>query len=359
MSRKIKRILHIAPQNISDVPMTLVRAERALGYDSRLVTFFRDVRGYPEDFCLNLPFVASSSAQRMKKAVVAPEKLQLSHQSRQARGVKPVWRARNVAEFMLIRLREWLWLPKVRAMMNELDFWNFDLYQFDAGLDFFRDGRTVRKLKRLQKRVNVLYTGSDFRTRGVIAPVDALADARFTVEWDHLELDSSLQHVLFPFEPDKYSYRERDASGTVHIGHAPTNRAAKGSDVILHILAQIATKRDINIILIENKPHKEAIALKDKCDIFIDQIGDLGYGINALEALAMGIPTCSALTHTFAEAYPSHPFMEIQADSIEKNVIALIDQPEMRRERARNGRAWVEAHHDSRQIAKMLLHPLD
>lgn len=120
------------------------------------------------------------------------------------------------------------------------------------------------------------------------------------------------------------------------------------------MLSAVAKMRDIKIILIENKPHKEAIALKDSCDIFIDQIGELGYGINALEALAMGIPTCTCLTPSFLQTYPKHPFVEAGAETLEQNLLDLIDQPELRRDIARKGRAWVEAHHDSRQIAKTL-----
>ncbi|MFQ5631196.1 MAG: glycosyltransferase [bacterium] len=347
-----KRILHIAPQNISDVPMTLVRAERALGYDSRLVTFLTDVRGYPEDYCLNLPFVASATAKKIKKTFTDPARVQIKNQNAALGKVPPIWSPHSHAEKWLILLREKLWTPRIRKMMRDIDFWNYDVYQFDAGLDFYRDGRTVGKLKTLGKKIIVLYTGSDFRTRGIIEPVDHLADARFTVEWDHLELDPKLKHVLFPFELGKYTYRERIAEGAVKVGHAPTNRAAKGSDKILAILRNIAAQKDIKIILIENKPHNEAIAFKDKCDIFIDQIGDLGYGINALEAMAMGIPTCTSLAPGFLKVHQDHAFCHVTANDLDDNLINLIESQQKRIDLARKSRHWLEANHDSRQIVR-------
>lgn len=354
------RILHIAPQNISDVPMTLVRAERALGHDSRLVTFYRDPRGYDEDMCLELPLVRSVAVQRLKRWVSDPQRQRVDNSARPTGEGPPVWRPHGATERWLVALRERLWQRKIKRWMQEVDFWNFDVYEFDAGLDFYRDGRIVRRLKQIGKRVVVAYTGSDLRTRGIIPAVDAAADLRITFEWDHLDLDDRLMHVLFPFEPERFAFRIREArSRPVRIGHAPTNRAAKGSDVILAVLQQLQTERDIEIVLIEHLPYREAIARKDTCDIFIDQIGDLGYGINALEALALGIPTCTGLVPAFKRAYPDHPFVEVDRRNLKDALLALIDDAARRRRLAEQGRRWLERHHDSRAIVQRIHRALE
>ncbi len=354
------RILHIAPQNISDVPMTLVRAERALGHDSRLATFFRDPRGYDEDMCLELPLVRSTAVRRLKRWVSDPHRQRVDNSSRATGEGPPVWRPHGAAERWLVVLRERLWQPRIERWMREADFWNFDVYEFDAGLDFYRDGRIARRLRRAGKRIIVAYTGSDLRTRGIIPAVDAAADLRITFEWDHLDLDDSLMHVLFPFEPERFPFRIREAEGrAIRIGHAPTNRAAKGSDMILAVLQQLQTERDIEIVLIEHLPYREAIARKDTCDIFIDQIGDLGYGINALEALAMGIPTCTGLVPAFKRAYPDHPFVEVERHNLKDALLALIDDAARRRQLAEQGRRWLERHHDSRAIVQRIHRALE
>ncbi len=335
--------------------MTLVRAERALGYESRLVTFFRDPRGYEEDVCLQLPLVTSPLVQQIKRRVAPRQRMEVRNVQAPPRSTPPVWQPAGQFEAALFRLREWLWTPRIRRMMREMDFWNFDLYQFDAGLDFFRNGRTVQALRRRGKPVVVSYTGSDFRTRGILPPVDGNADLRITFEWDHLELDDRLVHLPVPFEPEKFTYRERRAEGRpLRIGHAPTNRAAKGSEAILQILNGLAARHEIDIVLIENRPHAEALALKDRCDLFIDQIGELGYGINALEALAMGIPTCTGLVPAFKTAYPDHPFVEVQAENLEQALERLIADAEWRRQLARRGREWVERVHDSRRVVQRI-----
>lgn len=348
------RILHIAPQNISDVPMTFVRAERRLGFTSRLVTFFPDSRGYPEDYCLHLPLVSSSAVSALKRRFAPAARMAVGSQSRTASGRVPVWRPSGQAERAFFWLRERLWTPRLRRMQKELDFWNYDLYHFDAGLDFFRDGRTARRLKALGKTIVVCYTGSDLRTRGVIEAVHNSADLRLTLEWDHLALDPSLTHLLFPFEAGKFAYRERIAGSTLRIGHAPTNRAAKGTATILAVLEQLAGEHTIEVVLIENKSHGEAIALKESCDIFIDQLSDLGYGINALEALALGVPTCTALAPAFVRAYPDHPFVHVTASNLYTELRRLIAHPEARLQLARRGRRWLQENHDSGAIVRRI-----
>lgn len=348
------RILHIAPQNISDVPMTFVRAERRLGFTSRLVTFFPDRRGYPEDYCLRLPLVSGAGIAALKRRFAPAARMAVGNQRRLADGGVPVWRPSGYAERAFFWLRERLWTPKLRQMQNELDFWNYDLYHFDAGLDFFRDGRTARHLKTLGKKIVVCYTGSDLRTRGIIEAVHHLADLRLTLEWDHLDLEPSLTHLLFPFEAAKFAYRERMAGPVLRIGHAPTNRAAKGTTAILAVLQQLAAEHAIEVVLIENKSHAEAIALKESCDIFIDQLGDLGYGINALEALALGIPVCTALTPAFVGAYPDHPFVHVTATTLSAELQRLIGQSEARLQHARRGRRWLQQNHDSMAIVRRI-----
>ena len=352
------KYLHIAPQNISDVPMTLVRAERALGIDSRLITFFPDARGYPEDICLHLPFVDHDLVRRAKRWFSDPSRLKLPNTTSQNTKPSLYWRPFGLTERAFIRLREMIWAPLIRQAMEKIDFWNFDVYQFDAGLDFFRDGRTGLKLKQLHKKIVVCYTGSDLRTRGIIKPLDQIADLRLTLEWDHLKISPELVHILVPFEPERYQYKERTASDMVKIGHAPTNRAAKGSDSILSTLQKFSSMRHIEIVLIENKSHKEALQMKEQCDIFIDHYGNLGYGVNSLEAIAMGIPTCSGLTSQFVAKYPDHPFVDIH-NSLEEQILNLIDKPDWRIQLARQGREWLERHHDSRRIVKQILDYLE
>lgn len=348
-----RRILHLAPQNISGVPITFVRIERKLGLESRLVTFMRDPRGYAEDICLELPFLRSRGVSGMKQMFSPASRLKISNRALPSAAAPPRWQPHSFAEKMLIAVRERVWQAQIKRTMAEIDFWNFDLYQLEGGMEFFRDGRTVRELKRRGKKIVCLYTGSDLRTRGLIPAVDACADLRLTLEFDHLRLDPNLTHILFPFEFEKIPPPPlRNQSEHIVIGHAPTNRAAKGSAEIIAAVQSLANEFPLRLELIEGVPHAEAMRRKTQCDIFIDNLGELGYGVNAIEGLALGICTCTSLMPEFLKRYPDHPFVEITFQNLKEQLRRLCADSALRCAFAERGRSWAERNHGAVRVVQ-------
>ncbi|HNW61279.1 MAG TPA: hypothetical protein PKI62_16530 [bacterium] len=349
------KILHIAPMNTSGVPGELVRAERVLGHDSRLVTLFRDRRGYFEDICLDLAFIDFAGTRWVKRRVSAPERLVVDNRLRLPGEIPPVWRPHTASERLLVRLRDRMWQPRIKAAIAAHGLDRFDVYQLDGGLDFTRQPHFIPEMHRRGRKIICCYTGSDLRTRGVIPEIDALSDLNVSVEFDHQALHPRLTHVFFPFDCSRFQLQPEPLENRpLRIGHAPTSWSAKGSDRIVPVLQALSQERDLEVALIQGLPWESAIALKGSCDIFIDQIGDLGYGINALEALAMGIAAASCLAPGFAAAWPDHPFVEVQADTLRAALLRLIEDREGRRRLGREGRAWVAAHHDSRAVVRRI-----
>ncbi len=350
------RILHIAPFNTSGVPIAFVRAERKLGHLSRLVTLARDRRGYEEDISLDLPFLDFIGTRMIKRLISNPDKLEISNRARVGTAIPITWEPHGPAERTLVQVRERIWRSKISALFETIDFWNFDVYQLDGGLEFYRSGATVKELKARGKTVICCYTGSDLRTRGVIPAIDSRADVNVTVEYDHLKLHPDIHHVPFPFEVEAYPYRPGNAGNenVVRIGHAPTNRAAKGSDQIIAAVQKLKQSLPVELVLIENVSFERSMELKSQCHIFVDQIGDLGYGLNSLEALAIGIPACSCLAPGFASDYPDHPFVVIDSDNIVAKLSELVTNPDLRRKIGRNGRQWLKKHHDSVNVVRRI-----
>ncbi len=348
------RILHIAPFNVAGVPISFVQAERQLGHESRLVTLASHPYGYEEDICLDLPFADLSSLHFVKRLFSAPEKLVVTNTHNIPEKIPLQWRPHGLAEKWLVAFREFLWKPAVRRLQDEIDFWNFDVYQLDGGLEFFRDGRTVRRLKELGKKVVVCYTGSDLRVRGVLPEIDRLADVTVTVEFDHVFFHPNIHPVLFPFFPEKFKPIQPRDRYPVRIGHAPSHRAAKGTDQILQELEELKKQMSIEIVLIEGLPYERALKLKQSCDLFVDQIGALGYGINALEALAFGIPVATSLVKGFAEKFPDHPFIDVTDGRIAEKLRPFVEDVSLRAVIGDRGRRWLERVHDTRQVVQRI-----
>jgi hypothetical protein len=168
-------------------------------------------------------------------------------------------------------------------------------------------------------------------------------------------LDDTLPFLFAPFQLPRGVENLHQTNDKVRIGHAPTKRKVKGTHIILGVLSLLKEKYPIEIVLIENLPYKEALNLKTSCDIFIDSIGEIGYGINSLESLAMGIPTAVEILPDFEELLGKHPLINISASNMDETLIPYIEKEQLRSELGIRSKEWVRQIHNPIDIAKNIL----
>lgn len=345
------KILHWAPENFARVPANLVKAQRGLGHESYLWTLYPSRQGFrDEDLCLHLPF-ASGLLTRSFKRLLRGESGKPSYHRRDGAAGIPEWKPSHPLEALFLKLRDSLWEPRVRDALEKIDIGSFDILFLDGGMDFLRSGRIAGELKSAGLKIAVGYFGSDLRTRGVIRAADSLADYRFTVEYDHTLLYPGIDFHFFPFELPEFPAPQPRTDGKVRIGHSPTNRRIKGSDEIISALEELSRRYPVERVLIEGLPQPEALSLKKSCDLFVDAIGELGYGISGLEAMAMGIPTAAEILPDFGKRLGDHPFINLSRGSIVRDLIPFVESSRLRRERGEESRRWVLEHHDPQKVA--------
>ena len=351
------RILHIAPFNTAGVPMAFVKAERSLGFESRLVTFARNEFGFEEDWCLDLPFMDGRFFRPLRNRLSAAGKRAAENPGELHRDRVPlVWKPSGTVEATLTAWREKIWEGRVRKFMKQVDFFSFDVYQFDGGLDFSRHGLYARALHEKGKKVVCCYLGSDLRIRGVIHEIDALSDCNFTVEYDHLALHPDIHYLFLPFESGRFVPRFTD-NDRLRIFHSATSRLYKGSDHIIDTCRSLERDFGVEFIYMENAPHAELLQEKQRCDIMIDQItnvGGVGYGVSSLEALAMGLAVCTRLTPDYEAFIPDHPFISVTPETLYDDLAALVTDNDRRLRHRTAGRAWVEKYHDAKYVVNRM-----
>jgi hypothetical protein len=172
------RILHIADQNWVGTASTFVRVHREMGNEARLVTLTRCVSGFPEDICLNLPFIKGTPGDMRLKRIV--RSLHGGRPAIREEGGLRFWAPRSRFEAMLFAARDRLWAPAISRAIREHGLMDYDIYFLESGIEFHRDARMLRELKRRGKRVVCYYLGTDLRTRGLIRAVDQLSDLNLT-----------------------------------------------------------------------------------------------------------------------------------------------------------------------------------
>lgn len=343
------KILHIAPENFAGVPFTIVKAERELGHYSRLITFFSKTN-YEEDISLNLPFIKNPVIDKLRDLRYRET---LSNKLKIPKDTPIQYTQKGLLSF----IRDKIWEARIERLLknSDFDFYDFDIYQLDGGLGFLRNCKFIKKLSEKNKKIICFYYGSDLRIRGVIPFIDRVSLLNLTVEYYHKYFHSNIKFVPFPFDSGMFKDFTVNHDHPV-IGHSPTNRALKGTDTILNVLNRLKEKYDFEIKLIENLPFNEAVQVKSQCSIFIDQISDFGYGISGLEALAMGIPTCTSLVSGFNDEYPEHPFIEVNESNLYEKLATLISDKEYRLKKGTEGKNWVQNVHNHLNVVKKIHH---
>ncbi|OPX75191.1 MAG: hypothetical protein A4E40_00020 [Methanoregulaceae archaeon PtaU1.Bin059] len=155
---------------------------------------------------------------------------------------------------------------------------------------------------------------------------------------------------------------EKNRRPVITIIHSPTNRVAKGSEVIIHCLSELKELYGdaIEIKLIEGIPHNLALKFYSTADIIIDQILIGWYGALAVEAMKMGIPVISYIREEDLHFIPHEMAQQCKnaiicaEESTLLNVlISLIEDPDLLNIYRNNGLKYVNEWHNPKYIASL------
>ncbi|MCK4965757.1 glycosyltransferase [bacterium] len=348
------KILHISPFDGAGAAIQFVRAERKLGIESRLITLQKAFPDYEGDICLNLPLLNERASKYFSKRYMMRNKQDDFARARKVEEIPPKWQPHNIFEKIFFNLRDRIWENIIKRAELEFDIFDFDIYQLDNGLGFLRNGRIVRQLKDRGKKITAVYQGRDLRTRGVIPAIDCLSDINFTVEFDHLKLHPNINYLFLPFDLSGYKIVQNN-NKKLRICHSPTNRRFKGSEKIISIIRELENEYPVELVLIENMKHGDVIGMKASCDVLIDTLGDLGYGFNSLETMAMGIATCTEIIPEYEKFIPDHPFINVNEHNLKDKIIELVNDKEYRIKKGAEGRKWIEKYHDGVRVIESML----
>ena len=350
-------VLHVAPLNVAGVPYNMMDMQRRFGANARLVTLHRNAFAFPEDICLDLPLPRHQLARLWRSYKRGRLEQAIDSSSRNPDTYLPVHKPKNVFESMYFRWDDKRRQRVVNRAIRENRLEDFEIIHYDGGLDFFRDARLAKRWKREGKKLVCHYMGSDLRVRGIDPVMDELSDLNLTNESDHLLRHPNIHYIYIPFDVTPYSVRKSE-NLRLRIIHSPTNRASKGTELIIPVMERVKKVRDVEFVLIEHKPHDEVIRIKETCDISIEQVGNLGgtgYGRNSLEALAIGIPTITEMTPDYTAWLPENPFVLATPETLYDRLLEVIDSPDLREEKRIAGRKWIEKYHSYESVHRRLM----
>jgi glycosyltransferase involved in cell wall biosynthesis len=274
----------------------------------------------------------------------------------QPEGYPPFWSPGGFAEKMFFKFRDSLIRKKVYEFIDKNGIMDYDVFHLEQGMEFFRDSRVMKQMKANGKRIVCFYHGTDVRNRGVLKEIHEISDLNLTSELDLLEKYPGIKYLFLPIDTQEVVPHEHK-NERIKIAHATRSRKNKGTDYILEVVKKLEKKYPLEMVLMENVPHAVCMEMKSTCDIYIDQIADKGgwgYGMSSVESLAQGLAVCTYLNKKYLDFIPDNPFVNVNYENLESELIKLIEDDELRKRIALKGREWVVKTHDINSVMNVL-----
>ena len=271
-------------------------------------------------------------------------------------GYPPIWEPNSLFERAYFMFRDWIWSFYIEKAIRDYNLFNYDIYHFEWGLDFYRDCRFAKELSKRSKPIICTYHGQDMRTRGVIKELDQISDLNLTSEVDLLAKHPSIEYLFLPYNTTHYDIN-RSISDPIKVCHSPTNRYYKGSEDIIKVCNELEREGMIQFLLIEKQTQEEVIKIKENCDIYIDQIhkrGGWGYGMSSIESLSMGLVCITEMIDKYKNFIPDHPFIEINKSTLKKKITQLSKNKEILMQKKIESKECVKKYHDIESVCSSL-----
>lgn len=166
-------------------------------------------------------------------------------------------------------------------------------------------------------------------------------------------------------------YRPHDG---LIVAHAPTDRAAKGTQSLIEAVRRLERRYPVKLLLIEHRSWHQTLALKATADIFVDQLL-LGYGCNGIEAMGMAIPVISGVDFAAGKALARRqpelrvpagtmdamlthwgelPFLQATQETIYDALEAMLSDSGLRQRYADKGHAHAHRFHSQEVVVRQL-----
>ena len=273
----------------------------------------------------------------------------------------------------------------IPQFFNFLSFFlKYDIFHFHFGQSLLPYNLDLEIYRFCNKKTIMHYWGSDVIQTDIVKKYTLLNEKIFEEIFPTINNDKKRERIkkinslvdvsivgdysLLPFSPESRVIRQAiDLSSLPYVGcvpqndiitiiHAPTNRGLKGTDYIIPVIDRLKKEGyPIDFILVEKKPHHEALEIYKKADIVVDDVLQGPYGILAIECMALGKPVLDHIHENLVHYYPGLPIVNTTPDTLYGNLKNLIENPSLRTSIGEKGREYAEKHHDSTIIAHQLI----
>ena len=252
--------------------------------------------------------------------------------------------------------------------------WDLPFYHKDKKIIFTYNGCDARQKYKTMERVKFASCYEEGCYNGICN-----SGARDRMREKRIHRVSKYAHHIFAVNPDLLYFLPENISSflpysiaswyeiqkvpyeidrKIKILHSPTNRAAKGSRYIIQALGNLKKRYDIEIILVDKVPNKEALDIYKKADLVVDQVLTGWYGGFAVEGMKMGKPVCAFIREEDLRFIPHEmarnvkdAIININPFNIENVLAEYLENPQLLYQKSKAGLEYVHKWHDPVYVA--------
>lgn len=299
-------VLHVG--SIAGVPQELSRAERRLGLKSDVISFQTHPFDYEVDFFrpTRLPFPLRY-AERLHA------------------------------------------ISKIVRDYDILHFHYFSVLPFGLDLPLW---------KTQGKKIVFHYHGDDIRNKGEGILPRHYSRAVLVSTPDLLAWSPRARWIPNPSDLEKYPYiGVDDRERKLRIVHSPSDPKTKGTEYVIRVVEDLlAEGYEIELDLVKNMPHHEAVEHYRRADIVVDQLLVGWYGVFAIECMALGKPVCAYIREDLKSYLPDPgPLVATSPRDLKEDLRKLIEDAALRSCIGKTARMFAEQVHDADKIAEYLV----
>jgi glycosyltransferase involved in cell wall biosynthesis len=166
---------------------------------------------------------------------------------------------------------------------------------------------------------------------------------------------NDLTFKYFPIDTDEIRAKFSQRVDVPVIVHAPNHRYAKGTDILIAACDALRARGfAFELRLVEKIDRREALGRYADADIVADQFCMGSFGTFGLEAMASGKPVLAYLDQEeLADPAFNLPFVNANAENLERVLAVLLSLPSLRERLGRVGRESVEQYQSIEPLAEV------
>jgi glycosyltransferase involved in cell wall biosynthesis len=299
-------VLHVG--SIAGVPQELSRAQRRLGLKSDIISFQTHPFDYEVDY-------------------FRPTRL----------------------PFPLRYIEKMIAISKIAGDYEILHFHYFSVLPFALDLPLWTT---------LGKKIVFHYHGDDIRNKGENMLSRKCAGAVLVSTPDLLAWSPRAKWIANPIDLRKYPYMGVEGCNKkLMIVHAPSVPKVKGTEYVVKAVEELKSEGyEIELDLVKNMPHQDAVKHYEQADIVVDQLLIGWYGVFAIECMALGKPVCVYIKEELKSYLPTPgPLVATSPGDLKEDLRRLIEDAALRSRIGKTAREFVEQVHGADKIAKYLV----